>query len=120
MTKTETPRWAALLEEVVRRPSLILEAYSRFHGYSFGNQCAVLFQCMLRGIPPGPIATFPSWIELCRSVKKGQEAAWLCMPITVTKPHDETTTETKPATEGDTPARPERSPSGSPAGSCSP
>ena len=45
---------AALLEEAVRRPGLILEAYSRFHGYSFGNQCAALFQCILRGIPPGP------------------------------------------------------------------
>src|ERR1700687_630995 len=106
MTNSETPRWAALLEEAVRRPGLILEAYSRFHGYSFGNQCAALFQCMLRGIPPGPIATFPKWIELGRSVKKGQKAIWLCMPITVTKSRDETTPERKPTTESETPARP--------------
>jgi len=106
MTKTETPRWAALLEEAVRRPGLILEAYSRFHGYSFGNQCAALFQCILRGIPPGPIGTVPKWNELGRSVRKGQKAIWLCMPVTVTKSRDETTTEKTPATDGDTTARP--------------
>lgn len=106
MTKTETPRWAALLEEAVRRPGLILEAYSRFHGYSFGNQCAALCQCILRGIPPGPIGTVPKWNELGRSVQKGQKAIWLCMPVTVTKERDETRSGRKPATEAAEPARP--------------
>ena len=106
MANTETPRWAALLEEAVRRPGLILEAYSRFHGYSFGNQCAALCQCILRGIPPGPIGTVPKWNELGRSVQKGQRAIWLCMPVTVTKERDGTALERKPETTSSEPPRP--------------
>ncbi len=81
-------RWTALLEEAVNRPGLILEAYSRFHGYSIGNRIAALFQCMERQIEPGPIATFTRWKELGRSVKKGSKALWLCMPMTVTRRPD--------------------------------
>lgn len=106
MTNAETPRWATLLEEAVMRPGLILEAYSRFHGYSFGNQCAALCQCLLRGIPPGPIGTVPKWNELGRSVRKGQRAIWLCMPVTVTKPRDEARSGKTPTTETGEPTRP--------------
>jgi hypothetical protein len=38
---------------------------------------------MRRGIPTGPINTFPGWKNLGRSVKKGEKALTLCMPITV-------------------------------------
>ncbi|HEY8165126.1 MAG TPA: ArdC-like ssDNA-binding domain-containing protein [Gemmatimonadaceae bacterium] len=62
---------------------MILEAYTRFHGYSLGNRIAALFQCMARGIQPGPIATFPRWIELDRHVKRGEKALTLCQPVTV-------------------------------------
>jgi len=51
--------WAALLDEAVRKPGYIHEAYSRFHNYSLGNQLLALFQCFERGIQPGPLATFP-------------------------------------------------------------
>jgi hypothetical protein len=81
-----TLRWTALLDQAVTHPGLVLEAYSRFHGYSIGNQIAALSQCLVRGLEPGPIATFPKWKELGRSVKRGEKAIWLCMPITVAKP----------------------------------
>jgi hypothetical protein len=74
--------WAALLDEAVKRPGFIHEAYSRFHNYSLGNQLLALFQCFMRGIKPGPLATFPRWKELGRFVKKGQKALTLCMPPT--------------------------------------
>jgi antirestriction protein ArdC len=74
--------WAALLNEAVTKPGFIHEAYSRFHNYSLGNQLLALFQCFSRGILPGPLATFPKWKELGRSVKKGEKALILCMPIT--------------------------------------
>jgi antirestriction protein ArdC len=61
----------------------ILEAYSRFHGYSLGNRIAALHQCTARGIQPGPIATFPRWKELGRHVKRGEHAIVLCQPVTV-------------------------------------
>ena len=34
--------WAALLEEAVTKPGFIHEAYSRFHGFSIGNQILAL------------------------------------------------------------------------------
>lgn len=77
------PSWSALLEQSVTQPGAILEAYSRFYGYSLGNRIAALFQCIGRGIQPGPIATFPRWIELGRHVKRGEKAIVLCQPVTV-------------------------------------
>jgi antirestriction protein ArdC len=76
-------RWAELLTEAVSRPGMLHEAYSRFHGYSFGNRIAALSQCFERKIPPGPIATFQRWHGLGRSVKRGEKALWLCMPVQV-------------------------------------
>jgi antirestriction protein ArdC len=73
--------WAALLAEAVSKPGYIHEAYSRFHNYSLGNQMLAMFQCLSRGIQPGPLATFPKWKELGRYVKKGERALMLCMPI---------------------------------------
>ena len=42
--------WAALLDEALKKPGFIHEAYSRFHNYSLGNQLLALFQCFARGI----------------------------------------------------------------------
>src|SRR2546430_16474190 len=56
---------------------------SAFHGYSIGNQLLALVQCHMRGIQPGPIATFPAWKDKGRHVKRGERALVLCMPITV-------------------------------------
>ena len=83
MPQPVSPRWAELLAEAVSRPGLILEAYRRFHGYSLGNQLAASFQCLVRHIPPGPIATLQRWNELHRSVKPGEKALVLCMPVSV-------------------------------------
>ncbi len=74
--------WASLLDEAVKKPGFIHEAYSRFHNYSLGNQLLALFQCFARGIRPGPLATFPKWKELGRYVKKGEKALTLCIPLT--------------------------------------
>jgi hypothetical protein len=78
----DVPRWSALLVEAVNKPGLIMEAYSQFHNYSIGNQILALVQCQLRGLEPGPINTFPGWQALRRTVKRGERALTLCMPIT--------------------------------------
>lgn len=75
--------WAALLLDAVNKPGVISTAYSRFWNYSTGNQLLALWQCMLRGLEPGPINTFLGWIDLERHVKKGEKALTLCMPVTV-------------------------------------
>lgn len=78
-----SPRWAALLASAVTTPGFLHSAYRRFHGYSLGNQFAALVQCHVRCLEPGPIATLQRWNALGRSVRKGEHALVLCMPVTV-------------------------------------
>jgi antirestriction protein ArdC len=81
--KHEPPaEWAALLAEAVTKPGIMSDAYSRFWNYSVGNQLLAIFQCLARGIEPGPIHTFQGWKEIGRSVRKGERAITLCMPVT--------------------------------------
>ena len=77
--------WAALLEEAVKKPGFIHEAYSRFHSYSIANQLLALFQCCERSLAPGPIATWPKWKALGRHIRKGERALMLCVPYTCTR-----------------------------------
>jgi hypothetical protein len=79
----EHPDWAELLVKAVTALGVISDAYRRFWNYSVGNQILALFQCLARGIEPGPIHTFVGWQELGRYVKKGEKALTLCMPVTV-------------------------------------
>jgi len=46
------------------------------------DELLALFQCLERGIQPGPLGTFPKWVELGRYVKKGEKALTLCLPVT--------------------------------------
>src|SRR5258705_1248408 len=77
-----TPQWSAILADAVAKPGVISEAYHRFWNYSTGNQLLAMFECLLRGIEPGPIHTFQGWKKLGRYVKKGERAITLCMPVT--------------------------------------
>jgi hypothetical protein len=80
-TSTNIPTWSNLLVEAVNKPGIIMAAYSAFHNYSVGNQILAVVQCQLRGIEQGPINTFPGWKALGRSVKSGERALTLCMPV---------------------------------------
>lgn len=84
--------WDAILQKAITTPGLIHEAYQRFHRYSLRNQLLAMFQCMERGITPGPIATYKQWEALGRHVLRGQKAIVLCMPITSTRPRAPATT----------------------------
>ncbi len=79
---SDTTRWSQLLVEAVQKPGLISEAYHAFHGYSLGNRMLALAQCHLRGLAPGPIATYRGWQEKGRQVRKGEKAIILCRPVT--------------------------------------
>lgn len=81
--ETHRVQWSQILNEAVMKPGTIEQSFRQFHGYSLGNRIAAMCQCMVRNIQPGPIATFPRWIELGRHVKRGEKAIWLCQPITV-------------------------------------
>src|SRR5262245_61627795 len=75
------PEWSSLLEEAIVRPGVLSTAYSTFWNYSIGNELIALFECIRRGIPPGPIHTFKGWHRLGRHVKRGEKAIELCMPV---------------------------------------
>ena len=80
---SDLPKFADLLRECLAEPGTIHAAYSAFHDYSLGNQLAALIQCHMRGITPGPLASYGAWIKRRRFVKRGEKALWLCMPLTV-------------------------------------
>src|SRR5437867_6518772 len=78
----EHTRFADLLRRAVTEPGMISAAYSAFHGFSLGNQLLAAVQCAERGLPLGPLATFPGWKSKGRHVKRGERALWLWLPIT--------------------------------------
>jgi hypothetical protein len=91
---TSNHTFVDLLESAVTEPGRLSKAYSRFHSYSLGNQLLALFQCIERGIQPGPLATYAAWQALGRQVRKGQKAIVLCQPVTIRrKATDEATGE---------------------------
>jgi N-terminal domain of anti-restriction factor ArdC len=59
-----------------------------FRAYSAGNCMLLAEQCHERGIDPGYIAGFRSWLKLGRCVRKGETALRIFAPVTV-KEHDE-------------------------------
>lgn len=81
-TSYQQVKWQELLLSAVNTPGKILEAYSAFHNYSFGNALLALSQCHERKLQPGPLNTYQGWQELGRQVRKGERALTLCMPIT--------------------------------------
>jgi N-terminal domain of anti-restriction factor ArdC len=74
--------WAALLDEAVKKPGIIHDAYSRFHNYSPGNHLLALYECVERGLQPAPLPSYRKWKEFGRHVKKGEKALTLCTLIT--------------------------------------
>ena len=78
--KTEV-EWTRLLEEAVTKPGTISKAFTLFHDYSIGNAVAVMLQCHMRGIEPGPIAGYKKWQSLGRQVKGGETALGIFFPI---------------------------------------
>jgi len=102
-TKAEMPQWAQLLADALSQPGQIHSAYSAFWDYSAGNQLLAMFQCLGRGIAPGPINTFVGWKDLGRYVRKGEKAITLCMPVSCKRKSakdDDADDENPPAHQG--------------------
>ena len=81
MPERQHATWGELLREAVEKPGRMLEAYTAFHNYSFGNALLALEQCTLRNLQPGPLNTYNGWLERKRQVRKGEKGITLCMPI---------------------------------------
>jgi antirestriction protein ArdC len=59
----------------------MLEAYTAFHNYSFGNALPALGQCIRRNLQLGPLNTYHGWLERKRQVREGEKGITLCMPM---------------------------------------
>lgn len=90
METKQSQQWGDLLNKAINEPGIISEAYSAFHSYSLGNQIAAAFQLSAKGLPLAPIASFKAWKDKGRSVRKGEKAIALCMPITCKRENKET------------------------------
>ena len=81
MTEKHHATWGELLRDAVEKPGRMLEAYTAFHNYSFGNALLALEQCTRRNLQPGPLNTYRGWLERKRQVRKGETGITLCMPM---------------------------------------
>lgn len=81
MSKSQHATWGELLRDAVEKPGRMLEAYTAFHNYSFGNALLALEQCVKRNLQPGPLNTYRGWLEKKRQVRKGEKGITLCIPI---------------------------------------
>lgn len=73
--------YLSLLNRAVTEAGVINAAYSAFHNYSLGNQMLAAEQLLSRGLGLTPIASYNTWKEKGRQVKKGEKAISLFMPI---------------------------------------
>jgi antirestriction protein ArdC len=81
MPERQHATWGELLRDAVEKPGRMLEAYTAFHNYSFGNALLALEQCVRRSLQPGPLNTYRGWLERKRQVHKGEKGITLCMPM---------------------------------------
>jgi hypothetical protein len=64
MKERQHATWGELLREAVEKPGRMLEAYTAFHNYSFGNALLALEQCTRRNLQPGPLNTHREYLTL--------------------------------------------------------
>lgn len=81
--ETLNTQWQQLLLNAISQPGQILAAYSAFWRYSFGNQLLAHCQCQARGLPVGPLASYETWKDKGRQVRRGERALALCMPLSI-------------------------------------
>jgi hypothetical protein len=81
MTERQHATWGELRRDAAEKPGRLLEAYTAFHNYSFGNALLALEQCIHRNLQPGPLNTYRAWLERKRQVRKGETGITLCMPM---------------------------------------
>lgn len=82
--------WSDLLREAIATPGILHAGYRAFHRFSVGNQMAAAYQLYMRGMKLSPIASYKSWQEKGRQVRKGEKALSLCMPVSGKKKDKET------------------------------
>lgn len=80
-TKDFSVDYSALLNEAISKEGMISTCFHKFHNYSIHNQLLAMWQLHAKGYSISPLNTFNRWKALGRSVKKGEKALYLWMPI---------------------------------------
>lgn len=89
----------SILQEALTQPGIVNAAYRAFHNYSIGNQILAAMQLTAKGLPLSPIASFNTWKDKGRFVKKGQQAISLFMPVSVKRKERASGPEAEPGEE---------------------
>lgn len=86
-------KYFELLAQALSEPGIVSAAYQRFHRFSLGNQSLAAMQLLQRGMPLSPIASYTHWKSLGRSIRKGERALALFVPVTVKKSEQDAETD---------------------------
>lgn len=78
-------KYFELLAQALSEPGIVSAAYQRFHRFSLGNQSLAAMQLLQRGMSLSPIASYTHWKSLGRSIRKGERALALFVPVTIKK-----------------------------------
>ena len=76
-----TVNYSDLLNEVLTKEGTVSKCFNLFHNYSVNNQFLAYWQLKSKGIPLSPINCMTGWNKLGRSVKAGEKAIYLWMPL---------------------------------------
>ena len=95
---TKNVDFSELLNDALSNDTLVNDAYRAFHNYSFLNQILAASQLFKRFGKLSPIASYKSWQEKGRQVRKGEKGIALFLPVTK-KIEIESKTDTNESTE---------------------
>ena len=82
MARTEfSVNYNDMLSEILTKEGTVSKCFSLFHNYSVNNQFLAYWQLKSKGLAVSPINCFTGWNKLGRTIKKGEKALWLWMPL---------------------------------------
>lgn len=79
--KIEAKTALELIKEACENPGELNKFYQTFYCFSINNQLLAASQLTLKGLGLTPLKTYSQWQECGRTVKKGEKALWLWLPL---------------------------------------
>ena len=73
--------YSEMLQEMLTKEGVVSQCFSTFHNYSINNQFLAYWQLKARGLQISPINCFSGWNKMGRTIRKGEKALWLWMPL---------------------------------------
>ena len=83
--KDFTVNYNQLFTDILEKEGTISDCFRVFHNYSINNQFLAYWQLKQKGYSISPLNTFNGWKKLNRSIKAGEKALYLWMPMGYSK-----------------------------------